>query len=102
MADVLVNDVLATAGYDSARMELIERNLAAHFYRMMDPAVASESARGISQSLREMIGLILSNTTYGQTAMVLDTQGLLAALSKRTERGSPRKVRIFAFGSCDD
>lgn len=88
-ANELVTEICApVATYTAARLELIERWLAAHFYAVRDPRVASEGVKGVTASYQHRVGLHLAVTTYGQQAMLLDTNGGLAALSKRMEEGT--------------
>ena len=86
-ANELVTECCAGAGYSDARLELIERYLAGHFYVIRDPRVSSESA-GVSASyLNPSVGFNLKGTKEGQQALSLDTAGGLAALSTRLEEG---------------
>jgi hypothetical protein len=68
------------------RLEMIERNLAAHFYACLrDKQVSSEAIGGaITTAYQSKIDLGLSLTHYGQTAMGLDSSGRLAAHNART------------------
>lgn len=76
-----------THPYNAHRLELIERYLSAHFYRAgPDPAVSSERAAVVSESLQHKIGFGLKNTAYGQQALRLDTKGGLASLDNATEK----------------
>jgi hypothetical protein len=86
-ANQLVTDCCDGAGYASAKLELIERWLAAHFYAIRDPRVADERAGAVSASYMHRVGLHLAQTTYGQQAMLLDTAGGLALLNGRVTAG---------------
>jgi len=97
-ANELVTECCADAGYTDARLALIETWLAAHFYAIRDPRYASENA-GVSASYQYQVGLNLAVTTYGQQAMLLDTVGGLAALSKRAEKGIKKKVGVAWLGT---
>lgn len=87
MANELVTEVCVPAGYTAERLELIERWLAAHFYRSRDPAISYEVAGPTAATYQYKVGLYFANTSYGQMALTLDTAGGLAALSKRMEEG---------------
>jgi hypothetical protein len=69
---------------NAARLELIERWLAAHDYTRADPPWASESTAGASGSKQGQTGMGLEASFYGQTAMRLDTTGVLRGLDKGT------------------
>lgn len=87
-----------TTAYSDERLEVIERWLAAHFYAIRDTRVASESA-GVSASYQYKLGLNMSVTMYGQQAMLLDTNGQLAKLSKGMEDGKVFKPSILWAGT---
>lgn len=92
-ADKLDED--GTAYYTDDDLELIERWLAAHFYAIRDPRYASEAAGSVNASYQYKVDLHLAVTTYGQQAMMLDTAGGLAALSK----GKRRRVGASYLGT---
>lgn len=82
-----------TTPYGDARLEVIERWLAAHFYAQRDPRFTNEGADGVSAGYQSSVALGFDNTHYGQMAMRMDTNGGLAALNEDTKKG---KVRIGA------
>lgn len=87
-ANQLVTDCCGDAGYTDAKLELVERWLAAHFYAVRDPRRAGENVgAGVGEDFQYKVDLNLSVTTYGQQAMLLDTAGGLAALNGRIKRG---------------
>ena len=83
VANELVTEVCSDAGYTEERLELIERWLAAHFYTNRDPRPVTERAGPVSATYQSAVALNLNTSHYGQTAMMLDTAGGLAALSKQ-------------------
>lgn len=87
-ANELVTEVCSDAGYTDARLELIERWLAGHFYRIYDPALESEMAEMVGGKYFGKVGLQLLQTREGQQALLLDTAGGLAKLSKDTAEGT--------------
>jgi hypothetical protein len=94
-AALLVDDIVecATARgvvLTDARLELIERWMAAHFYKQSDQAETSRSTGGASASFQGQTGLYLDGTKYGQTAKLLDTSGCLATIAGATGRQSAR------------
>jgi len=101
VANSLVDAVCLTSSYTAARLELIERWLAAHFYRIRDMAVDTEKAGPVSQQFQFKVGLNLNVTMYGQQALVVDFKGNLAAVSKRAELGRTSKVTVTHLGTVD-
>lgn len=69
------------------RLELIERQLAAHFYSMLNPKTTLERI-GSAQVNYETnkVDFNLKLTRYGQQAIVLDTTGKLAAYNNSLEK----------------
>lgn len=99
MANELVTQLCVGKGYTDTRLELIERWLAAHFYVIRDPRASSESA-GVSQSyLNPNVGMMIQGTKEGQQALLLDTAGGLASLSKASEDGKGRTVGVTWIGT---
>lgn len=98
-ANELVTEVCAATGaYTAARLALIETWLAAHFVAVRDPRYMSENMGGASASYQAQIGMNLSLTTYGQQAMLMDTQGGLAYLDKHVSQGKRGRVGIVYLG----
>lgn len=77
-ANQLVTAKLSNVGYTAAQLKEIERWVAAHFVCIQDPRTKQE-AIGSSQATfeRPKVGVGLNGTSYGQTALLLDTSGLL-------------------------
>jgi len=75
----------------STELELIERWLAAHFYKSSDRQEQSKRTMSAAATFGGKTGLNLDGTTYGQTAMVLDPSGCLAAV------GSGERKRASCF-----
>jgi hypothetical protein len=82
--------------YTAVRLELIERWLAAHFYTVFDPRTESEGAGQGRARFEGKTAMYLQSSKYGQHACLLDTNGSLAELSRRTE--SATKVRLISIG----
>jgi hypothetical protein len=107
-ASVIVDEVCATAKktdgsdyYSAARLELIERWLAAHFYAIRDPRAVMEKAGPVSQTIESKIDLYFSVTRYGQQAMLIDTNGGLARLNAKMKNGQP-SLQFFWAGTETD
>ncbi len=96
LVDVHVEPV--TLG-DAAELELVERWLAAHFYAVRDLRVDMESAGSVSEKKQFKVDLALLVTIYGQQAIVIDSSGALAALSKKSVDGTQRKVSATWLGT---
>ena len=84
-ANIIVTDLLAGEGLSDAKLAQIELYLSAHFVCMNDPRIRNEEA-GDALAAYQMIkvGTGLDSTSYGQTAMMLDTTGKLKEMGKRT------------------
>jgi hypothetical protein len=88
IATLMVDDVIVPASdYSATRLEQIERYLAAHFYALKDQQPASEGAGSVSVSYQNRVDLYLNFTRFGQMAMTLDIDGILAALQKKMSTG---------------
>ena len=70
-----------------ATLELIERWLSAHFYRMRELQVAEKRAAPVSQSFNSVLYTGFDNSTYGQMAMRIDWTGALSALNEQAKKG---------------
>jgi hypothetical protein len=101
-ANMLVTKHCAPGGASDEELELIERWLAAHFYAIRDPRIASESVSGISASYQNRLGLFLASTMYGQQAIMVDSSGALAKLNKDAEMGrKPGQVASVSWAGKD-
>lgn len=68
---------------DTTTLEIVERWLAAHFYKVFDQALSSTSKGGGSGSFQNAAkGEGFGFTKYGQQAMALDYSGVLKAIEK--------------------
>lgn len=95
-ASAYVDDIVTCAAdqdpavtLTDARLELIERWLAAHFYVVSDQTYASKSTEGASASFHGQTGMYIESSRYGQTAMSLDKSGCLASIG-----GSAGRIRV--------
>jgi len=97
-ANELVTEVCGSVGYSEERLELIERYLAAHFYTLRDPRPTSERAGPVAETFQSAVTFNLYTSHYGQHAILLDTQGGLAALNKQRRR---RVATVTWLGSTE-
>lgn len=102
-ASLMVDKVLVTdhaSGYADELLELIERYLAAHFYRILKPQVTSESLGGLSESVSVSLGQQLKQTTPGQQVLILDVDGYFAKLQGNAETGrQTRRLGLSWLGT---
>ena len=74
-----------------SQMELIERWVSAHAYTVFDGPLSNARVGQVSVGYQFRIDMCLESSKYGQMAMLLDTQGLLAAYSNTAKT----KRRIY-------
>jgi len=86
-ASSMVDDHCTDSDYSDAKLEIIERWLAAHFVAILVKQVTGERAAVVSQNFALPVSLKLDGTTYGQQAMLLDSDGNLAAHNERLKKG---------------
>lgn len=101
-ASLLVDDNCTDSDYSDAKLELIERWLAAHFCAIKDTRAASEKAGSVGQSFQHKVDLNLAVTMYGQQAMLIDNAGNLAALNKQATDGVPKRAGITWLGRTEE
>ena len=100
-ANSVVTDICldtATYTYTPAKLELVERWLAAHFYTVTGGQVTVEQVASLRQQYAFKIDLYLNNTKYGQMAIALDTNGSLVAFQQLLENGGRHKAGAFWLG----
>lgn len=86
-ASIMVDDVYACSvakgtPYSAAKLEMIERWLAAHAYAMSDRVYKQRSTLRASGTFGGELGKYLEFTPYGQQAKLLDNLGCLESLGK--------------------
>lgn len=87
-ADILIANIpsyAASRGFsvNSSQLEIIERWLAAHMFKMNTPQFQSISTGGVSVQNTGASGLHLTSSRYGQMAMMLDYSGYLSSINNR-------------------
>jgi len=96
-----VNDSDGNAVYTDTRLELIERWLAAHFYHIRDNRPNTDKADVVSRTFRSKVDLGFAVTHYGQQAMLLDTNGGLAALNEQMKSGKSATISFSWLGKTE-
>ena len=99
MTEYCTGDKGPTPAYDDERLATIETWLAAHFYQHRDMRPIVERVDTVWNSFQFKGDIGLANTMYGQTAMLMDTNGGLAALNEQTKKGKGRKVGVTWIGT---
>jgi len=93
-ADLIITEDFAGTTLTSARLKQIELYLAAHFVTLTEErGNLKKHKKGDSEEEYDMIkGSGLSLTRYGQQALSLDSTGVLASLSKPTQKAEFRII----------
>jgi hypothetical protein len=97
-ANQLVTELLTSKGHSADRLEMIERYLSAHFYTLRDPRPVVETAGPVSQTNQSKVDLYLCTSHYGQTAILLDTSGTLAAVNDEAKGGGKKTATVYWVG----
>lgn len=88
------NCIKEDSEYNSETLELIERYLDAHLYEITRSRAEFRAAGKVQEAMKVKLDLGFNLTRYGQTAMLLDYEGGLAALNARiTDPGRASNVR---------
>ncbi len=102
VANDLVTENCLASDYSDARLERIERWLAAHFYAVRDPRARSEGAGPVNASYEGSSGMGLDFTRYGQMVKMVDSAGNLAALDAMAKDGKvPKRATLRWLGTKD-
>jgi hypothetical protein len=97
-ASLLVGDLedAASTAPAAARLELVERWLAAHYYALSDQPYSDEWTEGAKATYQGKTGMYFEATKYGQAALGLDTTGYLAGLQAAAVVASGGSSRVTA------
>ena len=85
-------------GYTDTTLNLIATWLSAHFYAIRDPRLQSQGFGGGNGVAQGQTAYNFASTSYGQQAMLIDTEGCLARLSEHVAKGKRGKVGIVHVG----
>lgn len=85
-ANVMVTKHCVDEDFTDAELELIERYLAAHLYRLSHPWSTQERAGDVGESKQHVEKVGFAATEFGQMAMDLDWSGALKALGSEKRR----------------
>lgn len=97
-ASDLVTEVCCGKGYSIDRLVKIETWVAAHFYRVAEPDTEEEAGDGVRYRFQTKVGFGFRLTSFGQTALLLDTAGGLAELDFRNNKGNKRRGTVTWLG----
>jgi len=89
LAKLIVSEDLAGSSHSAARLDEITRWLAAHLVSIEHPQVSQERFGSLSQTYDVPFTQsldALDTTRYGRHVKFLDTSGVLAKMSKTTQR----------------
>lgn len=96
-AILIVNSVIGTStSMSDAQLELVARYVAAHLIAVTDVRVSMEQVKSLMVRYNQHLDKGLGITTYGTTAMLLDTSGKLAAWNNRVITGGGLKQFFWA------
>ena len=93
VANNFVTQNLGSSGLDTATLADIEAFITAHFIAMTKERQAlTEKIGDVWITYQGEFGKFLQMTTYGQTALMLDTTGTLAKVSSGTKRATIKAI----------
>lgn len=98
-ANDIVTQNCTDSAFTAAQLELIERWLSAHCYKMRELQLERERAGPVSRSFNSELDLGFDNTTYGQMAMRLDWSGALSALNQQAKKGAAPTIGVTWLGT---
>lgn len=103
VANTLVTEKCTGGDLTATELEMIERWLAAHFITVRDKQVISAGiSGGPNVKYESKVDLGLDSSRYGQTAMLLDTTGGLAAYNQQIVKGKGSSITLTWLGTSSD
>ena len=99
VASAIVTKHCTDADFTAAELELVERWLSAHMYRMRELQVAEKHAAPVGQSFNSVLYTGFDNSTYGQMAMRIDWSGALSALNEQAKKGGLLTAGVTWLGT---
>ncbi len=97
-ASMMVTDNCLNSGYDAAKLEMIERWLAAHCYKLFDNMIQAARVGPLDVQYTLKLDKGLASTYWGQQAMLLDTAGNLAKLDNSMDKVRNVTVGVTSLG----
>ena len=98
-ANAIVTKHCTDTAFTATELELIERWLSAHCYKMRELHIEQERAGPVGRSFQTYLNLGFDNSTYGQMAMRLDWSGALSALNEQAKKGAAITVGVTWLGT---
>jgi hypothetical protein len=95
-ASLIVEAVIGLDSLSAAQLELVARYATAHLMAVTDVRVSMEQVKSLMVRYNQHLDKGLGITTYGTTAMLLDTTGKLAAWNNRVITGGGMKQFFWA------
>jgi hypothetical protein len=90
----LANEIFSSAIYSDERIKQIAMFLIAHLCATASPQMQSETIDGYRYEITGKFSDGLKSTSYGQTAIMLDTKGVLEGLSKKKASMTAFDIRV--------
>jgi len=96
-ASLLVDEQLSSAGLSDARLELVERYIAAHLITVLTErgGFSSSEVDNSKDTYGIKAGMGLAMTRYGQMAIGFDTTGTLKAMASDPGKGLNAQFRVL-------
>ncbi len=93
IANNYVTQNLGSSGLDTATLADIEAFITAHFIAMTKERQGMKEKIGdVSVEYQGEFGKFLEMTTYGQSALLLDSTGILSSVSSGTKKASIKAI----------
>lgn len=101
VANSMVTNTITDSSVTADTLEKCERYLTAWLYAIRERRRIREKVDVLSQDFQHAEDLYLACNEYGQTAMLLDTSGALAALNQQMQSGKRRSIGMSWLGTAN-